>query len=91
MATQHAALPQTPDQGVLVDVDLSILAASPMRFAEYEAQVRDEYAWVPGWLFRRKRRAVLKDFLAREKIYSTEHFRTRLEATARRNLEIAVR
>ena len=90
MATQHASLPQTQDQQLLVDVDLSILAASPMRFSEYEVQVREEYGWVPGWLFRRKRRALLRNFLAREYIYSTAHFRALNETPARRNLALAV-
>ncbi len=90
MATQHAFLPQTLDQQLLVDVDLSILAASPMRFSEYEVQVREEYGWVPNWLFKRKRRALLKGFLAREYIYSSAHFRMQNETPARRNLALAV-
>ncbi|MGA0571890.1 N-methyl-D-aspartate receptor NMDAR2C subunit [Variovorax sp. VNK109] len=90
MATQHASMPKTQDQQILVDVDLSILAASPMRFSEYESQVREEYGWVPGWLFRHKRRALLKDFLSRDYIYSTAHFREMNESTARRNLALAM-
>ena len=90
MATAHAALPATPDQRLLVDVDLSILGAPPARFAEYEAQIRDEYAWVPGWVFRRKRRAILADFLHRPQIYSTEAFRQRCEAQARHNIQLAL-
>lgn len=60
MATCHAALPTTPDAQLLVDIDLSILGATPERFDEYERQVRDEYAWVPEPLFRDKRKAVLE-------------------------------
>src|SRR5262245_19497131 len=56
MVTRHNALPETTDEQVLVDVDLSILGASPERFDEYETQVRQEYSWVPGPLFRRERR-----------------------------------
>lgn len=91
MATRHAALPPSGDAQLLVDVDLAILGAAPERFAEYERQIREEYAWVPGWIFRRKRRAVLRQFLARDPIYGTAHFRERLEAAARRNLAQAVR
>jgi predicted metal-dependent HD superfamily phosphohydrolase len=91
MATRHAALPPSGDAQLLVDVDLAILGAAPERFAEYERQIREEYAWVPGWIFRRKRRAVLRQFLARDPIYATAHFRERLEAAARRNLAQAVR
>lgn len=91
MATQHAALPASGDAQLLVDVDLAILGATPGRFAEYERQIREEYAWVPGWIFRRKRRAVLRQFLDREPLYATAHFRERLEVAARRNLAQATR
>lgn len=86
MATRHDALPATPDQCWLVDIDLSILGAVPARFDEYERQVRDEYAFVPEELFRRKRAEVLAGFVARAQIYSTPFFRDRLEAPARANL-----
>jgi predicted metal-dependent HD superfamily phosphohydrolase len=86
MATRHAAVPRVRDEAVLVDIDLSILGASPERFDEYERQVRAEYAWVPEFLFRRKRRKVLDEFLARASIFSTAPIRERLEARARANL-----
>jgi predicted metal-dependent HD superfamily phosphohydrolase len=86
LATQHAVLPQGHDQALLVDIDLSILGASPERFDEYEAQVKAEYGWVPDFLFRRKRREILAEFLARAPIYSTPLLRERLEAQARANL-----
>lgn len=86
MKTCHHALPETTDEQVLVDIDLSILGADAARFDEYEAQVRAEYRWAPGFLYRRKRREVLEGFLARESIYSTAHFRNPLEKKARDNL-----
>jgi len=87
MATRHAAVPRGRDEAVLVDVDLSILGAAPGRFDEYERQVRAEYAWVPDFIFRRKRRQVLGGFLARAQLFSTAPMRERLEASARANLE----
>jgi predicted metal-dependent HD superfamily phosphohydrolase len=86
MATRHEAVPQGRDQEVLVDVDLSILGALPTRFDEYERQVREEYSWVPGPIFRRTRRGILQGFLDRPEIYSTGPFKARLEAAARANL-----
>lgn len=86
MATRHTAVPGDADEQLLVDVDLSILGADEARFAEYERQIRQEYAFVPGFLFRSKRRAILKGFLDRASIYSTPAFRQRLEARARANL-----
>ena len=85
LATRHVEPPATPDEALLVDVDLGILAAAQARFDEYERQVREEYAWVPGPLFRRKRRAVLESFLARPRIYVSGAF-DRDERPARENL-----
>lgn len=90
MVTRHDALPATADEQLLVDVDLSILGASPKRFDEYERQVQAEYAWVPGWLFQCKRRAILEGFLARPFIFNTPHFRIALEAQARENLRRSI-
>ncbi len=87
LATRHAVLPAAGDQSLLVDIDLSILAAEWSRFAEYEAQVRMEYGWVPTWLYRYKRRALLRGFLRRPAIYSTMQLRAEHEARARRNIE----
>ena len=42
--------------------------ADPARFDEYEDEIRAEYAWVPGPIFRSKRREVLRGFGARERI-----------------------
>lgn len=87
LATKHGAPPVETDTQLLVDVDLSILGAAPQRFAEYEAQIRVEYAWVPMEDYRRARCTVLQSFLDRAHIYSTEVFRERLEPQARRNLQ----
>lgn len=86
MATCHDAEPEDDDARLLVDIDLAILGADPARFAEYDAQVREEYRWVPSWLYRRKRKEVLAGFLARPAIYGTERFRDRFEGRARENL-----
>ena len=86
MATRHNAVPGDIDQRILVDVDLSILGAAPARFDEYEAQIREEYAWVPGIVFRTKRRSILAEFLARPTIFSTRTFIDAYEAQARANL-----
>lgn len=86
MATRHAALPVGTDQQLLVDIDLAILGAPRARFIEYEELVRAEYAWVPSWLFRRKRREILQQFLARRPLYHTPLLREEREQQARENL-----
>ena len=55
-----------------------------------EAQVREEYAWVPGWVFRRKRSEILAKFLSREHLFNTGVFRNDLEAQARLNLQRSI-
>lgn len=84
--TTHQAPPPPGDAELLIDIDLAILGAPPDRYAEYEQQIRREYAWVPGFLFRRKRTALLQSFLARPRIYTTPLVFERLETRARANL-----
>lgn len=90
LATRHAQAPVTRDEQVLVDVDLSILGAPPERFAEYERQIREEYAHVPEIVFTVKRRAILASFLERTAIYSVPVLHQQLEHRARANLARAV-
>ena len=91
MATCHDAVPSGIDQQILLDVDLSILGEKPERFDEYEKQIREEYSWVPGVVFRAKRRSILKGFLKRPAIYSTTKFVGAYEAQARENLNRSIR
>jgi predicted metal-dependent HD superfamily phosphohydrolase len=91
MATCHDVVPVDDDARLLVDIDLAILGADPARFAEYDAQVREEYRWVPDLIYRVKRKEVLAGFLARPAIYWTERLGERFEARARENLQEARR
>lgn len=86
LITRHSVLPATQDEKVLVDIDLSILASEEVRFDEYERQIRLEYGFVPGWLFKRKRKAILRSFLARPSIYSVPELAAKWEGKARANL-----
>ncbi len=93
LATRHMAAeaaPPTADAQLLLDIDLGILGATPERFAEYEQQIRQEYAFVPEPMFRTRRRAVLQHFLDRPRLYGTDFFQARLEERARANLARAV-
>jgi predicted metal-dependent HD superfamily phosphohydrolase len=90
MATCHESTPVDEEAMLLVDIDLAILGAAPGRFAEYDTQVRAEYAWVPHPIYALKRRQVLKGFLQRPAIYATPHFHALLEQQARSNLQRAV-
>jgi predicted metal-dependent HD superfamily phosphohydrolase len=84
--TASHSLPRTNDEALLIDIDLSILGASPDRFEEYERGIRHEYSWVPSLIFAAKRRSILDKFLQRETIFHTQHFIERYERQARVNL-----
>jgi predicted metal-dependent HD superfamily phosphohydrolase len=86
LATKHTGAPESADEQLLIDIDLSILGATESRFADYERQIREEYSFVPEVVFREKRRAILQSFIARPRIYSTQHFSGLLEQQARVNL-----
>lgn len=89
MATCHfqPAQAQLPEDGAwMLDIDLSILGASPARFAQYQAQIQAEYAWVPAADYALRRQAVLRSFLQRPAIYQTATMQAWLEAQARHNL-----
>lgn len=90
LVTKHDGVPSSPDEQVLVDIDLAILGAERQRFDEYERQIREEYGFVPGFLFRRKRKQILRTFLDRPVLYSTPALRDRLDARARENLRRAI-
>lgn len=90
LVTKHDGVPSSLDEQVLVDIDLAILGAERQRFDEYERQIREEYGFVPGFLFRRKRKQILRTFLDRPVLYSTPALRDRLDARARENLRRAI-
>jgi predicted metal-dependent HD superfamily phosphohydrolase len=81
---EHEA--STPDGALVVDIDLSILAAPPDEIARFEAGIRDEFKWVDEELYRTARSAVLRRFLERPAIYTTPALHRRFEAPARSNL-----
>jgi predicted metal-dependent HD superfamily phosphohydrolase len=76
----------TDDEARFLDADMAILAASPARFAAYEAGVAFEYRAIPEELFRAGRRGFLAGLLARETIFASAFFRERLERRARENI-----
>ncbi|MBD2234854.1 HD domain-containing protein [Phormidium tenue] len=86
LATKHDATPSAVDMRLVVDIDLAILGAEMDRFAQYDAQIRQEYAWVPEPLFCQKRAEILQSLLNRPSIFATDFLRERLEPQAQRNL-----
>jgi len=87
MITLHDAQPETNDECLMVDIDLSILGADRPRFEQYNTQIREEYAWVEQDIYRQRRLAVLQGFLSRTRIYHHPLMFEKLESRARNNLE----
>jgi len=88
-ATQHGRkldADADPDLALLLDLDLSTLAAAPDAYRRYASAIRREYAHVPDALYRSGRRQILDGFLARQRIYRTERLHGLWEARARANL-----
>lgn len=90
LLTRHVDVPEDIDGQIIIDVDLAILASPRQRFDDYEAQIRQEYAWVDDALFWSKRREFLVAMLQRPYIFYTTQFQARYEAAARDNLRHAI-
>jgi predicted metal-dependent HD superfamily phosphohydrolase len=63
--------PSAPDEAVLLDADLAVLAAEPRAYDAYVAGVRFEYRFVDDDGWRVGRSAVLQRFLDRPRIFRT--------------------
>lgn len=77
--------------GIAMDADLSILGKSEQEFDTYEMKIREEYAFVPEPLFRKKRAEILEKILTREFIYNHSIFRKKYESRARENLAKSIK
>jgi predicted metal-dependent HD superfamily phosphohydrolase len=89
LATQHGAHAVNPvdtDLALLLDLDLSVLAASPADYDVYAAAIRREYRHVPELLYRPGRRRVLQTFLDAGQLYLTPSLRAQWGQPARANL-----
>lgn len=82
----HEAEPGHPLAEPLIDADLSILGASPLRYKRYVHQVRDEYSHVSQEEWRLGRTQVLQALLAREQLFLTGAGKDQWEAQARENM-----
>lgn len=76
------------DEATMLDIDLSILAAVPTRYADYAREIHDEYcpAVVSEAEYRVGRKAFLDRLAATPHIFLTVAGRRRWEAAARENI-----
>ena len=83
--------PKALDSMHFLDCDMAILGAAPEAFDAYDRGIETEYAGVvPAALFRLNRRRFLKSLLGRDRIFLSEHFHERYDASARENLARAL-
>jgi predicted metal-dependent HD superfamily phosphohydrolase len=87
LTATHRPDDEDVEGAVLCDADLAILAAPAARYAEYTADVRQEYADIPDDLFAAGRAAVLRDLLAKPTLFHTRYARRHWESAARANVE----
>ncbi|WP_020526786.1 HD domain-containing protein [Flexithrix dorotheae] len=91
MAThKHQLIFPHPDLPYFLDLDLSILGSPTENYKIYMAQIRKEYRHVPGFLYKKGRKKVLKSFLEKEEIYFSGYFKNLYEEKARENLKFEI-
>lgn len=90
MATLHNATLTDNDERLLIDIDLSILGSPPDIYHQFEQGIRQEYQFVPGFLYRKKRKEILNSFLTRKRIFSHDFYYERFEVLARTNIANAI-
>lgn len=91
LATMHREEPFAGDTALVVDIDLSILGASPEVYARFERAIRREYWWIPRARYVAARGRILASFLGRAAIYQHDAFYEKYETRARENLGAALR
>ncbi|UKE49697.1 hypothetical protein KCU57_13120 [Xanthomonas translucens] len=88
---QLSAAAVDAEAALFLDCDMAILGADPAAFAAYDHAIAEEYRGVvPGWLYRRKRRAFLQTLLAQPRIFLSDWFHARYDTAARANLRQAI-
>ena len=91
LATKHIVPPEELAAQIVVDIDLSLLAAPWANFAQDSQNIRREYAHVSDRDFKNGQRDFLTSMLKRPRIYGTDYFHEKFETLARENLERSLR
>ena len=86
LSTLHRNPPKNESEALIMNIDISILGSSASDYKTYRVQIRKEYKWVPYFLYRSKRKEILKAFLRRERLYFTDYFYDKYEQLARANI-----
>ncbi len=87
MATKHTSCRYSPEEALIVDVDLSILGKDWNTYRAYETTIRLENANYSDDVFIPRRIAFLESLLKKERIFSTHFFHSKYDVSARKNME----
>jgi predicted metal-dependent HD superfamily phosphohydrolase len=79
--------PNSAETAMLLDADLAILGAEPGAYQAYVTGVRAEYAHVDDDTWRTGRAQVLRHFIDRRRLFTTEYMYTAREHRARANID----
>jgi predicted metal-dependent HD superfamily phosphohydrolase len=86
LATKGHTISKDNGTNLFTDADLSILGKDAVTYQSYAGQIRKEYSIYPALVYNPGRKKVLNHFLAMDRIFKTDHFYSRYEATARKNI-----
>lgn len=75
-----------PLMQLFLDMDLSILGASPEVYTQYYTSIRKEYSKTPYLLYKQGRKQFLQQTLNRDQIFTTVQYRAIYEEQARINM-----
>ncbi|WP_020571654.1 HD domain-containing protein [Neolewinella persica] len=78
--------PQNKDEGLIVDLDLAVLARPADGYDAYAHAIREEFSLYPGFLYRPGRKKALLHLINQPNIYYHPYFRESWEGPARKNL-----
>lgn len=78
--------PESDDEGLLVDLDLAVLARPANGYDAYTRAIRKEFSLYPGFVYRPGRKKALQHFIEQPNIYYHSFFRNAWEGPARNNL-----
>lgn len=79
------------DTDTVCDIDMAILGYSEQEFDDYEAAIRREYAFASDAEYQTGRLYFLRSVLAKERIFNSDYFYRKYEASARSNIERLIR
>ncbi len=91
MVTVYPSEPATPDEGYMVDIDLSSFGLPWEEFRRDSQAVRDELPHLSDEEFFPKQHRFLRMLLGRERFFVTDFFAGRYERAARDNIERLLR